>query len=273
MARRTKREKLLEKCNSQQPDLIDGDGLPTCASVLESVVRRRYEHTGARLLEDDAKALRLVELLVGGWGVKRISREMSISPKTVRAARRALVAQGKMAPYVQRVTDAMEDAIEAGVAAYRDALEEGKIPAVQIPVGVAIMFDKRALARGEPTSISAAKPVLGDELSEAAINAAFEKLPVCNSEVVLGHEDCRSVGNVQKRQQIADEHDVDAALDATLTRPEPPSLTPADRATLTPTDRPTPDHPPAAVTSPSEGAGGEPTPEAVGQPDPMGSEN
>lgn len=264
MGRETQRDKLLAKYEPNQHELFDGDGQPACLAVLESVVRRRYEHTGQRLLEDDAKALRLVELLVGGWGVKRISREMSISPKTVRAARRALVAQGKMAPYVQRVTDAMEDAIEAGVAAYRDALEEGKIPAVQIPVGVAIMFDKRALARGEPTSISAAKPALGDELSEAAINAAFEKLPVCNSEVVLGHKDSASVENAQKHQQIVGKTGRDAALDAALTRPEPPTLTQTGRHTLTPTDQPTPDHPPAAIPSPSEGAGGEPTAPAVG---------
>jgi hypothetical protein len=125
------------------------------------------------------------------------------------------------------------------------------------------MFDKRALARGEPTSISAAKPALGDELSEAAINAAFEKLPVCNSEVVLGHEDSASVENVQKLQQIVGKAAMDAALDATSTWPEPPNLTPTDGATLTPTDRPTPDHPRTAVASPSEGAGGEPTAEAV----------
>ncbi len=263
MARDTKREQLLERQNTSQTELFDGDGLPACPAVLESIVHRRYEHTGVRLLEDDTKALRLVELLVCGWGVKRIAREMSISPKTVRAARRVLVGQGKMAPYVERVTQAMEDAIEAGVTVYRDALEEGKIPAAQIPVGVAIMFDKRALARGEPTSISAAMKAQDRDLSAEAINRVFESMPVCNSDAVLGHEDSESSQKLLERPKTGGKPRKDATLDATsgpepavpAPSPNPPASPSPAIEPMAPTD-PSPDH----AAESNGGGGGGPTP-------------
>ena len=208
MPRESQREVLADRQNPEQPALFDDGGVPVRVAVLEAVKARRYEHVGVRLLEDEAKALRLVELLMARWGVKKIAREMDISPHTVRAARRALVAQGKLAPYKQRVVEMMEDVIEAGVANYRDALEEGRVSAAQIPVGVAIMFDKRALAMGEPTSISGVGAAPDEDLKVENINAYLDTLPSCKPPAI----DSASTGNATKPLQT----DTVLAADDTL---------------------------------------------------------
>lgn len=217
--------------------------------VLEAIRSRSYEHRGVRLLEDDAKALRLVELLMARWGVKKISREMNISPHTVRAARRALVIQGKMAPYKQRVVEMMEDAIEAGIERYRDCLENGTVSGAQIPVGLGIIFDKRALAMGEPTSISHAQ--VSDEMpSEDKINAFLSTIPSANT-------DSPSIALTPKALQIEANPAADASLDATPVHssPVPPSIHPSDAGR---TDAATPG--PAEDPRAEGGGGGVPGP-------------
>jgi DNA-binding CsgD family transcriptional regulator len=226
MARVTKKEKLQELQDQNQPALLDDSQLPVCLPVLEAVRQRRYEHTADRLTDDDQKCLRLVELLLARWGVKKIAREMNISPHTVRAARRALTQQGKLAPYIQRVVETMEDAIEAGVANYRDALEGGLIPATQIPVGLGIIFDKRQLATGAATSI---QQRLGDEdvPSVDKLNAFLDGLKPAQVSVSGGSIDSESTGNGQKPQQIPAGAAQDAGLDANGGRPGPDATTPA----------------------------------------------
>jgi hypothetical protein len=84
---------------------------------------------------------------------KRIAKEMQVSVHSVRAARDVLVSKGKLAPYKERVVRLFEEIVEVGAAKYLDALERGIVPMAQIPVGVGIISDKRALALGEPTAI------------------------------------------------------------------------------------------------------------------------
>jgi predicted transcriptional regulator len=226
MARVTKKEVLAERQDIQQPGLLDDSQFPVCLPVLEAVRHRRYEHVGARLTEDDGRCLRLVELLMARWGVKRISREMNISPHTVRAARRVLTQQGKMAPYVQRVVETMEDAIEAGMCNYRDALEEGRISPTQIPVGIGIIFDKRQLATNQATSISAAAGTVGEDLTVEKLNAFLERLPVANA-TNEGTKDSPSTGTMRKGQQTEGNPPQDATLDATGPGPRPDGRTEA----------------------------------------------
>ena len=229
MPRVPKREVLKDRQDTAQPALFDDSQMPVAAAALESIRQRRYEHTGARLLDDDVQALRLVELLTLKWGVKKISREMNISTHSVRAARRMLVAQGKLAPYKQRVVEMMEDAIEAGVERYRDALETGIIPAAQIPIGVAIMFDKRALAMGEPTSISGGAAASSD-LRVEDLNRYLENLPSCAT------VDSQSTVTPQKPQQMQGFIALDAALDAGAAQPNAPVPLPVHAAGPTPAD-------------------------------------
>ena len=78
MARMTNKSVLADRQQPAQPALFDDQQQPMEPAALESIRHRRYEHKGVRLLEDDAKALRLVELILLKWGVKKISREMMI---------------------------------------------------------------------------------------------------------------------------------------------------------------------------------------------------
>lgn len=221
MSRVSNREIIGDRQNPRQVALFDDNDTPMEAAALESIRSRRYEHQGIRLVEDDMKALRLVELLCLKWGVKKISREMNVSAHTVRAARRLLVAQGKLAPYKQRVVEGMEDAIEAGVENYREALEAGRVPAAQIPIGVAIMFDKRALAMGEPTSIRG-ESVAQESLRVEDLNGYLDSLPSCKS------VDSESTGNVEKAMQTEGIPPQEATLDATQARAVPDVQTDGD---------------------------------------------
>lgn len=171
MARKSKKSELAKQQDAAAPFLFDADNLPMRVEVVQCVKSGSYKHTGARLLDNDRLALRLVELLMLDWPVKRIAEEMKISPKSVRAARAHLVLEGKLAPYKERIVGKMEDIIEVGLSNYLRALEAGTVPAAQIPVGVGIISDKRALAMGEPTSIAAGPVVQAEDLSVDKLNA------------------------------------------------------------------------------------------------------
>lgn len=178
MARTSKKAVLAGKQNPAAPFLFDESQLPLREDLVQLVRTEAYRHTGARLLDNEAKALRLVELLLGNWGLKRISEEMRVSVHSVRAAREALVAQGKLAPYKSRVVAKIEDIIELGLDKYHEGLLNGEVSPGQIPVGVGILSDKRALALGEPTaiSVSAAAQLDAKALSVEALNAWVDNL-------------------------------------------------------------------------------------------------
>lgn len=218
MARETNREKLLERYDPQQQALFDDAGIAAQLPVLEAIRRKTYEHRGVRLTEDDTKAQRLVELLSLRWGVKKIAVEMGISPHTVRAARRELARQGKLDTFEKRVAEAMEDAIEAGVYHYRDAVEAGLIAPGQIPVGSAIMTDKRRDLVGAGGQAGADTVSMPADLSEAAINASLRD--------VTPSKESASLLDASKPQQIEGAGDLGAPLGARLdgpaTQPDPP---------------------------------------------------
>lgn len=177
MAEKSQKQELAERQDPAAPFLFDEDDLPVREDVLSAVRTERYRHTGQRLLENEQLALQLVEKLMLGWGTKRISRALRVSKHTIRAAKESLVLQGKLAPYKERVVKLFEEIVEVGATNYRDALEDGLVPAAQIPVGMGIVFDKRALAMGEPTAIGAGLATgRPEELSVERLNAWFAKL-------------------------------------------------------------------------------------------------
>jgi hypothetical protein len=180
MKRKTKLEQALERQDPAAPFLFDEIGLPLRNDLVEAIKQERYRHTGASLVADDAKALRMVELLCCGWGIKRIAQAMEVSPHTIRAARTVLVQTGQMAPYKARVGQLFEDIVETGAASYLDDLENGRVLARDKPVGVGIFADKRALLLGEPTSITLSAHAAVDQgsLSVQALNSWVEALPV-----------------------------------------------------------------------------------------------
>lgn len=174
MPRKTQKEALRQ--DPSAPWLFDEEQLPTRPEVLTAVREQRYRHTGARFLADEQLALRLVELLTVGWGVKRIARELEVSPETVRAAREELVRQCKLGPYKERVAAIMQEVVELGTDKYLEALQNGDVPAAQIPVGVGIFADKRALLLGEPTVVAGGLGVGGKALSLEKLNAWVDTL-------------------------------------------------------------------------------------------------
>jgi len=250
MPRETQREKLLERYDPDQQSLFDDDGTPMQAELLQALELRRYEHKGVRLVENDARAAELVSYLMAGWGVKRIAVKMEISPKTVRAARRLLASQGKLAPFEQRLVAAMEDAMEANAEAYRDAAEARMVPVTTIPVGNAVTFDKRQLVVGRPTSINATLHARPPQFSVEEINASFVDISSASESA--------SLPNAQKPLQNEGCGAMDVTLDATHPPIDPPPapVHPAadgrmDGRTAAPADGPRP------------GAGGMPTAGAV----------
>ena len=183
MPRTTRKDKLQEKQDPKAMDLFDLDGFPCRPDWVQSVQAQSYKHTGARLTEDDGKCLRLVELLMQQWGIKRIARDLRVSPLTVRAARDVLVAAGRLEPYKQRIVRIYEDIVEAGALYLRDAMEDRLLPASQVGVNLGIIHDKRAQALGEATSVSVGVRVepRAERLSVEALNAWATE---CQSTVV-----------------------------------------------------------------------------------------
>src|SRR5262245_20364622 len=114
MSRTTQQAILASRQDASTPELFDERDFPMRTDLVQRIREGRYQHTGARLLDDDAKALRMVELLCAGWGVEKIACDMNVSPHSIRAARRELVRQGKLAGFKERVVAIWEDMIEAG---------------------------------------------------------------------------------------------------------------------------------------------------------------
>ena len=240
MSRESQRQKLLERYQPGQQQLFDEHGVPAEPGVINAIERKRYEHTGVRLTEDEGKALALVDLLVKKWGVAKIAAKLHISKATVRAARRLLADQGKLDPYKKRVVEAMQDGVEAAIGSWRDAVEGGHIHPAQLPIQIGIIVDKIAAAQGEPTSILGLAGVAAarsDRLTPDKINAAFVDI-LATVETPL---EADSSGNSAKPQQIEGETAMDASLDAS-------------RAVGAGPDGPPPS--PTGPSQPPEGGGG-----------------
>lgn len=207
MARKTKKDALARHQDTdEQPPLFDYAALPVRPDIVQIVQESRYVHTGARLLDNEELTARVVERLCLRHGVKRIAQEMGISPHSIRAAREVLVAQGKMAPFVKRFTDKVQDILEIGLERFEDGVDSGAVHAGQLPVGLGILWDKRALALGEPTTISlnagvALKP---ESLAVETLNDWAAKLP----------SEAESLGTPMKQAQVMEERTVEAGFGA-----------------------------------------------------------
>src|SRR5262252_1500358 len=118
MPRRSKKSILAEAQDPAAPFLFDEDDLPVRNDMVKAVQEGVHRHTGARLLDNHAQVLRMVELLLAGWGLKRIAKAMHVSKWSVKAARKALVARGEMAPWKERVVEVFEDIVEVGSNSY-----------------------------------------------------------------------------------------------------------------------------------------------------------
>jgi hypothetical protein len=245
MPRKTKKEGLAKRQRSDELFLFDLDTLPIREDVVEIVRTERYRNTGARLLDNEELTQRVVNRLCLRHGVERIARDEHISPHSIRAAREVLVSQGKMAGFVKRFTARCEEILEAGLEAFYAGILNGDVAPGQLPVGLGIVFDKRALALGEPTSISGTdRGVKPEALSVQALNEQLESLTVDVESIVVPPN--------QAQSEVASPPD--APFDAPSTRPSEPTPDPTDG----PFDaRPEPARPAATATATAtDGAGG-----------------
>lgn len=194
MARVTKKSVLARRDDARAPFLFDYDLLPVRDDMVEIVRTGRYVHTGARLLDNEERTQLVVNRLCLRHGVERIARDLGISPNSIRKMRAVLVAQGKMDGFVKRFTAKVEDTLEAGLEAFYNGILSGEVHPGQLPVGLGILWDKRALALGEPTAISvgATAQLRPEALSVKTLNAWVEALPV----------DSESIGLPEKPKQI-----------------------------------------------------------------------
>ena len=122
------------------------------------------------------------------------------------AARRRLASQGKLAPFEQRVLPALQAAMATNVKSYRAAVEARVVPLATIPVEAAVLTDKRQLAVGLPTSISATIQARQLQFSEAEMNA-----PIVG---IVQSSDSASPVSAPNPQQMLGIYEMDASLDA-----------------------------------------------------------
>lgn len=179
MPRVTKQTVLQQRQDDAAPYLFDEDQLPLRPDWVQCVQEKRYVFTGQRLLDDDLKVQRMVELLCLGKGVKKVAAAMQVSPHSVRAARDVLVVQGKLAPFKERFVRRAEEFVEDGLDALHEAVHSGRLHPNFMSSAVGIVFDKRALALGEPTTISvgATTRLPAEALSVKALNEWVSALP------------------------------------------------------------------------------------------------
>jgi hypothetical protein len=219
MPRKTKKEALADRQNEAAPFLFDEDALPHRPDLVRAVVEKRYEATGARLLDDDSKVLQLVDLLLRQppMGLRKIARAIGCSRDSVRAARTALVDQGKLRPFKERLVALYEDFAEATIAEMVRTAELGCYPINRIAFDHGIIFDKRALALGEPTTISvgATAQLKPEAISVQALNSWAVDLP----------SESESTGNPPKPQKSEGNQALGGTLGDTAgqSNPSPPA--------------------------------------------------
>ena len=90
MPRTTKKAMQAERQNPAAPYLFDEQQMPLRHDAGDEGKQGRNLYTGARLLENDQKCLRMVELLMANWGLKRTAKAMHSSKESVKAARDAI---------------------------------------------------------------------------------------------------------------------------------------------------------------------------------------
>ena len=172
MPRVTNKAVAAQRQDARAPFLFDESNLPMNQEWLVAVKEKRYEFTGASITDDELKVQRMVDLLCLGNGVKKVAKAMGVSPHTVRAARGILVDQGKLAPFKLRAISRMEEFFEDGLEKLHEAVASGKLHPNFMSSALGIVFDKRALALGEPTQISVGTTVKlqPEALSVKALN-------------------------------------------------------------------------------------------------------
>lgn len=134
---------------------------------------RKGKYSGKIIDQNRQKVRAICAALAEGIGVNRIAKAFSVSIHTVLALRdrhpELIAAEEKMlSAQISRV-------LKVGVDRYLQALVDGVIPAAQLPVGLGILFDKKQLLDGKPTTISSSQKQVA---TFEEMKRALEALPI-----------------------------------------------------------------------------------------------
>jgi transposase-like protein len=177
---------------SIQPDLIN---IEPGEELLFPEAKARRVFTGEVVARNQEKYRAIVEAIAGGHSCRDIAHRFGVSKNVVTAIRGAepdLVGTEK-----KRLSRKLGTAVELGVEAWIESLQAGTLKPESIPVGVGILFDKRALIEGEPTA--RVEHVDTKIIRHEDINAYIDALP---SVVDVQPSDSTSESSTTKAQQI-----------------------------------------------------------------------
>jgi hypothetical protein len=129
---------------------------------------RAGKYSGKIIDKNKAKLRAIVQALASGVGQLKVAKAFSVSVHTVRGIVKRhpeLIAIEE-----KKLSEDIGFAVKLGVERYIEAIINGEIPAAQLPVGLGILFDKKQLLDGKPTSISTAKPALDLETMKKVLS-------------------------------------------------------------------------------------------------------
>jgi hypothetical protein len=133
---------------------------------------RRGLYSGKIIEKNRAKVRAICQALAEGIGVNRIAKAFGVNIRTVMGIRdrhpELIAAEEKL------LSQQIGRVLKVGVDRYLEALLDGAIPAAQIPVGMGILFDKKALLDGKPTAIVEHRQA---DLTVERLNELIEQLP------------------------------------------------------------------------------------------------
>jgi hypothetical protein len=130
-------------------DLQQVRELDECLTVSPS----QAKYTGSTILKRRELVEAVCECLVLHWSERSIAERFKISRKSVPVIRLWAEANGKLAPYKERISKRLAGAFELGLDTWEEGVRDGRVKPDQIPVAMGIFFDKRQLVEGEATAI------------------------------------------------------------------------------------------------------------------------
>jgi hypothetical protein len=132
----------------------------------------RARYTGRTVEKDRELVDALMRGLIGGLGVKALSRLHRVSPQTVRGIRDRAEKAGRLGPYKERMLLKLSQASEDCVDVLLEGLADGTVKAGAVSIPLGIIMDKRAMLDGAPSLIIEHRHELSIDLLKRQIEEA-----------------------------------------------------------------------------------------------------
>lgn len=136
---------------------------------------RKGKYSGAIIEKNREKVKAICGALAEGHGIIRVAKAFGVSTHTVIGIRERH--PDLLAIEEKQLTRKYGTILALSAERYLEALVSGSIPAAQLPVGMGIVFDKKALLDGKPTAIVRHQ---AKEISIEDLNALIEGMPRAN---------------------------------------------------------------------------------------------